>query len=128
MSYRILVVEDNLDNTKLVTWLLEDESWEYECATTAEEGLELVRMKPFDVVLMDISLPGMNGDEATKLIRQDPAYQTLPIIALTAHAVADEREKILTSGVNALVTKPIDETALVDVIKQALNGELCHAS
>ena len=127
MSHRILVVEDNPDNMKLVTWLLEDEGWDYQCATTAEEGLELVRSMPFDLVLMDISLPGMRGDEATKLLRQDPAYRTLPIIALTAHAVEGEREKILASGVTALVTKPIDEPALLAIIKLALNGEHCHA-
>ncbi|MCG8407761.1 MAG: response regulator [Phycisphaerales bacterium] len=122
MNHRILVVEDNPDNMKLVTWLLEDEGWAFECAPTAEEGLAQVQAKTFDVVLMDISLPGMNGDEATRLLRQDPKHETLPIIALTAHAVAGEREKILASGVTALVTKPIDEHMLVTMIKQALNG------
>lgn len=127
MKPRILIVEDNPDNMKLVTWLLEDEPYEFECAYSAEEGLELLKNQSFDIVLMDISLPGMSGDEATRLLRANPAYRTLPIIALTAHAVKGERDKIMASGVTALVTKPIDEPTLLSVIRRALSGELCHA-
>ena len=121
MSASILVVEDNPDNRKLITWLLEDEDFEIVCAETAEEGIELIEQRAFDLVLMDVSLPGMRGDEATKILKGNPRFKDLPIIAVTAHAVKGEHEKILASGVSALVTKPIDEDELLDTIRSFLN-------
>ena len=120
----ILVVEDNPDNMKLVAWALEDQGYAFARATSAEEGLNLLRGQRFDLVLMDISLPGIDGKEATRRIRSDPALAALPVIAVTAHAVAGEAETILAAGVDALVTKPIDETLLMETIAKCLtDGE-----
>ncbi|NIB39544.1 response regulator [Pseudomaricurvus alkylphenolicus] len=114
MPGTILVIEDNPDNRKLVTWILEDEDYEVVCAETAEEGLELLLDNHFDAVLMDISLPGIDGKEATRRIRAQPRWQELPILALTAHAIKGEHESILASGVTDLLTKPLDEGLLLE--------------
>jgi two-component system, cell cycle response regulator DivK len=122
MSATILVVEDNADNRKLFEWLLEDEGYAFECVGSAEEGLEALRARPFGLVLMDVSLPGIDGKEATRRIRSDPRLAVLPVLAVTAHAVAGEAEAILASGATGLVTKPIDEARLLEAIRAALVG------
>ena len=109
----VLVIEDHPDNQQLVTWILEDEGYAVTCAATAEEGLDLLAGIRFDAVLMDISLPGMNGKEATQLIPAMPQFARLPIFALTAHGVESEQQSILQSGVTGLLTKPIDEVELI---------------
>jgi len=120
MPSQILVIEDNPDNRTLITWILEDEGYSVICAETAELGLELLPKENFDMILMDISLPGMDGKQATQLIRKMDKYKDLPIIALTAHAIKGEHESILASGVTDLVTKPVDEEALMIRIKALL--------
>jgi len=119
-SRKVLVVEDNPDNQQLATWILEDHGFTVTCVDSAEEGLELLEISRFDIVLMDISLPGMDGKEATRKIRQSPHLAKLPVLALTAHAVHGEREDILASGVNGLATKPVDETELIALINSLL--------
>ena len=113
MNPAILVIEDNPDNRKLVTWILEDEGYDVTCSETAEIGIEALLAGNFQAVLMDISLPGMDGTEATRKIRAMETYKNLPIIALTAHAIKGEKEKIMDSGVNDLITKPVDEEQLL---------------
>ncbi len=120
MPANILVIEDNPDNRKLVTWILEDEGYVVTCAPTAEDGLSELEKRTFDIVLMDISLPGMDGKEATRQIRQNPKWQTLPIIALTAHAIKGEHEAIMASGVTDLITKPLDEELLLNCLSELL--------
>ncbi|GLS24596.1 response regulator [Marinibactrum halimedae] len=120
MAHKILVVEDNPDNQKLVSWILEDEGYEYKCAATGEESLSLVDEERFDMVLMDISLPGMDGKETTRKMRERSNLKGLPIIAVTAHAIKGERESILESGVNGLITKPIDEGELLAILQKHL--------
>jgi len=122
MQANILVVEDNPDNRKLVTWILEDEGYSVTCAPTAEEGLAALEQRVFDIVLMDISLPGMDGKEATRQIRQNPKWQALPVIALTAHAIKGEHESIMASGVTDLITKPLDEEQLLNRLAELLTN------
>ena len=126
-SATILVVEDNPDNMKLMAWALEDAGYEFDCVCTAEEGLEALASGTFELVLMDISLPGMDGKEATRRIRADARLADLPVVAVTAHAVTGEREAILDCGVTALVTKPIDEELLLRVIRECLAEKVSHA-
>ena len=124
MPTHILVIEDNPDNQQLVTWILEDEGYEVTCAGTAEAGLESLRSgTDFALVLMDISLPGMDGKEATQVIRQDPGLSSTKIIALTAHAVLQERESIIAAGVDAILTKPVDEGRLIKEITQLMGSQ-----
>jgi CheY-like chemotaxis protein len=122
----ILVVEDNPDNMKLIAWALEDAGYRVDGVGTAEEGLRALAVRPYDLVLMDVSLPGMDGKEATRRVRADSRLVGLPVVAVTAHAVTGEREAILNSGVTALVTKPIDEDRLLAVIRDCLAEESRH--
>jgi|SRR5712671_1866080 len=117
---KIAVVEDNPDNRLLVRVILEPlyEVVEYENGFAALEGLP--KEKP-DVILLDISLPEMDGTEVLRHIRADAQMQALPVIALTAHAMSGDREKYLAAGFNDYVTKPIvDETVLLDAIQRLL--------
>lgn len=120
MSHKIAVVEDNPDNRMLVQALLEDryDISEYETGVEAVEGLG---DNIPDLVLLDISLPEMDGTEVLAWIRQQDALKALPVIALTAHAMAGDRDKYLAAGFNDYVTKPIvDEDILIEAIERCL--------
>ncbi len=119
---KIAVVEDNPDNRLLVRVILEPlyEVSEYESGPAALEGLR--RERP-DVVLLDISLPGMDGTEVLRRIRAEENLRHLPAIALTAHAMSGDREKYLEAGFDDYVTKPIvDEAILLAAIEKQLSG------
>jgi len=119
---KIAVVEDNPDNRLLVRVILESlyEVSDYETGFAALGGL--ARKKP-DLVLLDISLPEMDGSEVLRRIRADTNLRDLPVIALTAHAMAGDREKYLAVGFNDYVTKPIvDETILLEAIRRLLSS------
>ncbi len=113
---RILLVEDNEMNQQVATELLESAG---AAVTVAEHGgicLKLLREgpqpPPFDIMLMDLQMPDMDGLTATRLLRADPRYEKLPIVAMTAHALVEERERCLQAGMNDHITKPIDPDAL----------------
>ena len=119
---RIAVVEDNADNRLLLQAILDGlyEVVEYENGVDALAGL--AASVP-DLVLLDISLPGMDGNEILARIRADARLRALPVIALTAHAMTGDREKYLAAGFNDYVTKPIvDETILLRSIERWLGG------
>ena len=121
MSPKVAVVEDNPDNRMLVEALLEDryDISEYETGVEAVEGLP---GNIPDVVLLDISLPEMDGTEVLAWLRVQDTLKHLPVIALTAHAMAGDREKFLSLGFDDYVTKPIlDEDLLIDAIERCLN-------
>jgi CheY-like chemotaxis protein len=117
---KIAVVEDNPDNRLLVQVILQPyyEVVEYETGFAALDGMAAA--KP-DLVLLDISLPEMDGTEVLKRMRADDRLKTLPVIALTAHAMSGDREKYLGAGFNDYVTKPIvDEDILLGAIRRLL--------
>lgn len=121
MSAKIAVVEDNPDNRLLVHALLEDdyEISEYETGVDAVKGL--ADDVP-DLVLLDISLPEMDGTEVLAWMRSHEDLRDVPVIALTAHAMAGDREKYLRAGFNDYVTKPIvDEAVLLEAIERWLS-------
>jgi CheY-like chemotaxis protein len=120
MPAHILVVEDNPDNRKLVVRLLAQEGFHGEAVESAEEAFVRLEEQRFDLVLMDVRLPRMDGKEATQRLRQDPRFASLPIIAVSAHVVGKQYEEILASGVSALVTKPIDTEELLRTIRRFL--------
>ena len=118
----IAVVEDNADNRLLLQAILEGlyDVVEYENGVDALAGL--AASLP-DLVLLDISLPGMDGNEILGRIRADDALKALPVIALTAHAMSGDREKYLAAGFNDYITKPIvDETILLAAIERWLTA------
>ena len=120
---KIALVEDNPDNRLLVRVILESlyEVTEYETGFAALQGLQ--KEKP-ELLLLDVSLPEMDGTEVLRRIRADAGLRDLPVIALTAHAMSGDREKYLAAGFDEYVTKPIvDETLLLDAIKRLLPGE-----
>ena len=123
MTYKIAVVEDNPDNRMLVQALLEDtyEISEYETGLEAINGLG---DNIPDLILLDISLPEMDGTEVLAWIRDQDALKDIPVIALTAHAMSSDREKFIASGFNDYVTKPIvDEEVLFGAITRCLPPE-----
>jgi CheY-like chemotaxis protein len=123
MRHRIAVVEDNPDNRLLVQALLEGTYDLSEFETGVEAVAGLAQADP-DLVLLDISLPEMDGTEVLRWIRDQEGFQDLPVIALTAHAMAGDREKYLAEGFNDYVTKPIvDETILLETISRWLNPQ-----
>ncbi len=119
---RIAIVEDNADNRLLIQALLEDlyEVIEYETGTEALERLE--EDNP-ELVLLDISLPEMDGEEVLARMRSNDKLRGIPVIALTAHAMTGDREHFLESGFDEYIMKPIvDEDVLIDTIAKALKG------
>lgn len=122
MAKKVLVVEDNPDNMKLVTWILEDDEYQVTGVSSAEDCLSKLETERFDAVLMDISLPGMDGKEATRKLRAQKQFQDLPILALTAHAIKGEDTEILASGVTDLITKPLDERVLLQRLRELLGS------
>ena len=123
MTKKIAVVEDNPDNRLLVRALLEEqyEIVEFPTGIAAVEGLLADRP---DLILLDISLPEIDGPEVLRWIRSQDEIKDLPVLALTAHAMAGDREKFLAQGFNDYLTKPImDESILMETISRWLNPQ-----
>lgn len=103
---RIAVVEDNRDNRLLIQAIVEARYQLVEYAT-GQEALDGIRLAPPDLVLLDVSLPGMDGIEVLRHLRADPALASLPVIAMTAHAMRGDRERFIAAGFDEYVVKPI---------------------
>ena len=116
----ILIIEDNLLNLELATDLLEANGFSVLQAQNAEIGLRLAREALPDLVLMDLSLPGMDGLQATKALKKDPATRHLIVIALTAHAMKGDQEIALSANCDGYLTKPIDTRIFVDTISSII--------
>ena len=116
----ILVVEDNATNMKLSTFLLESADHTVIAATSAEIGLTLAREAHPDLILMDIQLPGMDGLQATALLKADEATRDIPVIALTALAMKGDEERILAAGCDGYIAKPLDYKDFLAAIKSRL--------
>lgn len=104
---RVLIVEDNEANMKLACLLLAKAGHETLCAEDAETGLAIARERRPDLILMDIQLPGMDGLTATALLKGDPATAEIPVVALTAMAMKEDREKTRIAGCDAYIAKPL---------------------
>ena len=104
---RVLIVEDNPANMKLATFLLESVGYTVSSATDAEAGLTLARDQHPDLILMDIQLPGMDGLQATALLKADDATRAIPVIALTALAMKGDEERIRAAGCDGYIAKPL---------------------
>ncbi len=109
---KILLVEDNEINQMIAQSILEEVGFEVTIANDGSEGVDLMYKDNFDLVIMDIQMPKMDGISATKIIREEARFAHIPIIALTAHALEEDREKSLNAGMNDHTTKPIDTTQL----------------
>ncbi len=117
---RILMVEDNEKNLYLIGFILRKNGYEVLEARTGEQGVELaVKEKP-DLILMDIQLPGIDGLEATKRIRESEADGEIPIIALTSYAMIGDRKKALNAGCTGYIEKPIDPETFMAKLEKYL--------
>lgn len=116
----ILLVEDNEMNRDMLSRRLERKGYKVVVAFDGETGIDLARSNRPDLVLMDMSLPVMDGWEATRHMKSDAGLQDIPVIALTAHAMADDREKALAAGCDDYETKPIDLPRLISKIEALL--------
>lgn len=119
---RILLVEDNEMNRDMLSRRLKRRGYEVAIAVDGAEGLKMTTSQTPDLVLMDMSLPVMDGWEATRKIKADPNTKSIPVIALTAHAMSGDREKALSAGCDDYDTKPIELKRLLAKI-QAFLGE-----
>jgi CheY-like chemotaxis protein len=117
---RILLVEDNEINMELAIELLKDVGVLHDCAWNGEEALEKLKQSKFDLVLMDIQMPIMDGLTACRKIREELNIKELPVLAMTAHAMKGEREKSLAAGMNDHITKPIDPEFLYLTLRKFL--------
>jgi two-component system cell cycle response regulator DivK len=118
---KILLVEDNEMNRDMLSRRLLKAGFEMVIAVDGEQAIDLARSEAPDLILMDISLPGLDGWEATRRLKAMPETRSIPIIALTAHAMAGDREKSLTAGCNDYDTKPIDFRRLLEKIQGFLD-------
>ena len=119
----ILIVEDNERNLKLVRDVLQVKGYATIEALTGEDGIKLALEKKPDLVLMDIHLPGMNGIEALSVLRANPATAAIPVIAVTASVMQQDRKLITEAGFDAYVGKPINLKEFLDAVRHALEGD-----
>jgi CheY-like chemotaxis protein len=117
---KILLVEDNEMNRDMLSRRLERKGYEVVIAVNGQEGVELVSSTRPDLILMDLSLPIIDGWEATRRIKADPATARIPVIALTAHAMAEDRAKAMAAGCDDFDIKPVDLPRLLEKIDTLL--------
>jgi CheY-like chemotaxis protein len=102
-----LVVDDNPLNSRLVAVLLKRLGWSSELASSGEQALDVLRQRSFDLVLLDMRMPGLSGEQACRAIRDDLGLTGLPVVAYTAHSTPEEKQRMLDSGFSGLLVKPI---------------------
>ena len=122
MTHVILVVEDNERNLKLLRDVLEYAGYDVRVARTAEDGITLAVSEPPDLVLMDLQLPGIDGMEALRRLRESPRTADIPVVAVTAQAMKQDRERALAASFNGYVEKPISVRAFTDQVRGFLSG------
>jgi two-component system, cell cycle response regulator DivK len=116
----ILIVEDNADNRDIYTTILRHHGYEVHEAETGEEGLvQAARILPA-LILMDVSMPGMDGLEATRRLKADPVTASIPVIAVTAHAMAEDRARAEAAGCDGYLAKPVEPRRVLEEVARLL--------
>jgi CheY-like chemotaxis protein len=116
----VLVVEDNEVNQLLTASVLEREGFAVDLASTSTEAMDLLRVRTPDIILMDVQLPGMDGLALTRKLKADPATAGITIVAVTAHAMAGDREQTLAAGCAGYISKPIDTRSFGRQVREFL--------
>ena|SRR5215207_4039711 len=116
----ILVVEDNIDNYELVRFILERAGYDVFLAMNGRDGVAAARLQQPDLILMDLTMPEMDGWLAAERLKADEATKSIPLYALSAHALPSERKRALEAGCDGYVLKPIHMAGFLEVIEQAL--------
>jgi two-component system, cell cycle response regulator DivK len=119
---RVLVIEDNASNMTLATFLLESAGHTVLSATDAEGGLAIARAEHPELVLMDVQLPGMDGLQATALLKGDPSTRGIPVIALTALAMKGDEERIRAAGCDGYIAKPLNYREFLAAVSARLQA------
>jgi CheY-like chemotaxis protein len=119
----ILLVEDNPVNRRLAVFLLRSQGYQVREASTAKEAFEILEKEPADLIVMDIQLPGMDGLETTRKLKEQPATADIPVIAVTSYAMKGDREKALAAGCVGYVTKPIDKNIFIQEVAAHLSSK-----
>ncbi|MDP9054027.1 MAG: response regulator [Acidobacteriota bacterium] len=119
---RILLVEDNEMNRDMLSRRLIRRGYEVILAEDGQQGMDAARTQAPDIILMDMSLPVLDGWEATRRLKDSPATAAIPVVALTAHALTDDREKATRAGCDAYETKPIELPRLLETIERLLQA------
>ncbi|MDJ0819671.1 MAG: response regulator [Desulfobacterales bacterium] len=117
---KVLVVEDNEDNMELISFILESNNYHTIRAETGYKGVDLALQERPDFILLDIQLPDIMGTEVLKMIRASEIGDSIPIIAVTSYAMAGDREKLLESGCDGYIEKPIDPLAVMNQIREVI--------
>jgi CheY-like chemotaxis protein len=117
---RVLVVEDQAENLELMVYLLQAFGHETLTAADGAEGVAAVSQDHPDLVIMDLQMPVMDGYEAAKLLKADPAVAAIPLVAVTAYAMVGDRERIMACGFDGYMTKPIDPQTFVRELERYL--------
>lgn len=120
---KLLLVEDNELNRDMLSRRLVRRGFEVVTAVDGESAIKIVREAKPDLVLMDISLPGINGWEVTRIIKSTPESSAIPVVALTAHAMSSDREEAFAAGCNGFETKPVEMDRLLATINTLLAGQ-----
>ena len=118
---RVLLVEDNEDNFELVRFLLERAGFEVLAGHDGQEALEIARKELPNLILMDLSLPGIDGWTAARMLKDDPNTSHIPLMALTAHTLPGDRKRAMESGFDGYISKPIDVVNFGDSIAKIIN-------
>jgi len=116
----ILIVEDNIDNYELVRFLLQRSGYEVLWAHSGREAIDMLKKERPDLILMDLSLPEMDGWTATELIKSDPETKHIPIIALTAHTLPGDRKRALDVGCDGYLSKPMNIELFNETVQETL--------
>jgi CheY-like chemotaxis protein len=119
---KVLLVEDQEDNRDMLSRRLKKRGYEVEIAVDGAEGVEKARGEAPDLILMDMSLPVMDGWEATRILKAEEGTRSIPVVALTAHAMSTDREKAFEAGGDAYETKPIELPRLLETMEKLLQG------
>lgn len=118
----ILVVEDNAVNRRLVEFLLRSNGYRVREASAAPEAFELLKTERPDLILMDVQLPGMDGLETIRKLKENAATRDIPVVAVTSYAMTGDRETALAAGCAGYITKPIDTATFVQAVAAALGA------
>lgn len=122
MPRQILVIDDNPVNTKLVSCILEAAGYQVECAAEAKQAISTLEKEVFDLILMDIGLPGMDGLELTRRLKSDERTKKIPVVALTANAMKGDEQNAFDAGCAGYITKPINTREFPKQIEKFLGN------